>query len=67
LLYLPVLKSIELDNIGPFFNLKSPLVSLDPSWNVILSDDGVGKSSILKAIAVGLASRRVRTPRRQAG
>jgi WD40 repeat protein/predicted ATP-binding protein involved in virulence len=44
----PVLKRIELKNIGPFENLS---LRFDKNWNVLLGDNGVGKSTILKAIA----------------
>lgn len=45
----PVLKSVELRNIGPFDELT---LRLDPTWNVLLGDNGVGKSSILRALAL---------------
>lgn len=45
------LKEVELENIGPFEQLK---LELDRNWNILLGDNGVGKSTILKAIAVGL-------------
>lgn len=45
------LSRIHLENIGPFdkqdFNLNS-------QWNVLLGDNGVGKSSILKAIGIAI-------------
>jgi WD40 repeat protein len=40
---------VSLENIGPYENLT---LDLDPCWNVLLGDNGVGKSSILKAIAL---------------
>ncbi|MDD5761122.1 MAG: AAA family ATPase [bacterium] len=45
------LKSITLQNIGPFDELS---LNLDRNWNVFLGDNGVGKSTVLKAIAVGI-------------
>lgn len=48
------LKRVILDNIGPFDHLE---LNLDPGWNIILGDNGVGKSSILKAIAVAICGR----------
>jgi hypothetical protein len=48
------LKKVVLQNIGPFNNLE---LTLDPRWNIILGDNGVGKSNILKAIAVGLCGK----------
>ena len=48
------LTRVILENIGPFDSLK---LELDPNWNVFLGDNGVGKSSILKAIALGIVGR----------
>jgi len=42
------LKRLQLVNIGPFPELS---LDLQSDWNVILGDNGVGKSSILKAIS----------------
>jgi energy-coupling factor transporter ATP-binding protein EcfA2 len=44
-----LLKKIELENIGPF---KSLSLDLDPNWNVLLGDNGAGKSTVLRAIAL---------------
>jgi len=41
-------RKLHLTNIGPFPDLS---LDLQSDWNVILGDNGVGKSSILKAIA----------------
>jgi ABC-type multidrug transport system ATPase subunit len=46
------LKSVTLKNIGPFADLT---LELDSGWTVLLGDNGVGKSTVLRAIAVGLA------------
>lgn len=46
-----VLTSVTLKNIGPFEELE---LGLDPGWTVLLGDNGVGKSTVLKAIAVGM-------------
>jgi predicted ATPase len=46
------LKRVTLENIGPFESLS---LELDRKWNILLGDNGVGKSSILKAIALGIA------------
>jgi energy-coupling factor transporter ATP-binding protein EcfA2 len=46
------LKSVTLKNIGPFDDMT---LELDSQWTVLLGDNGVGKSTILRAIAVGLA------------
>jgi len=48
------LKKIALENIGPFERLE---LELDPKWNVLLGNNGVGKSSILRAIALALCGR----------
>jgi predicted ATPase len=45
------LKSVRLVNIGPFEQLE---LELSDRWNVLLGDNGVGKSTILKAIAVAI-------------
>ena len=47
-----LIEGVELTNIGPFDTL-----SLDfrENWNLLLGDNGVGKSSVLKAIAVALS------------
>jgi len=45
------LKRVILDNIGPFDHVE---LDLDPRWNILLGDNGVGKSSILRAIAVAI-------------
>jgi len=45
------LMKLKLENIGPFDKLE---LDLDPHWNIFLGDNGVGKSSILKAIATGV-------------
>jgi ABC-type multidrug transport system ATPase subunit len=46
-----LIKRVELTNVGPFESLS---LDLSEGWNVLLGDNGVGKSSILRAIAVGL-------------
>ena len=45
------LDSIYLENIGPF---KKQTVYFNHRWSLLLGDNGVGKSTILKAIAVAL-------------
>ena len=45
------LSKVRLFNIGPFADLE---LTLNKSWNVILGNNGVGKSTILRAIALGL-------------
>jgi AAA domain, putative AbiEii toxin, Type IV TA system/SIR2-like domain len=46
------LQSVTLTNIGPFDKLE---MNLDAGWTILLGDNGVGKSTVLRAIAVGLA------------
>jgi|GEM_PF-930368 len=45
------LKHLKLENIGPFDSLE---LDLDTNIQVFLGDNGVGKSTILKAIAMGI-------------
>lgn len=45
---------VRLENIGPFDNLE---LELNQHWNILLGDNGVGKSTIIKAIAVGICGR----------
>lgn len=46
-----VLKRISVNDIGPFEGLT---INFDPNWNILLGDNGVGKSSIIKAIAIAI-------------
>lgn len=46
------LAGVKLVNIGMFKQIK---LAFDSHWNVLLGDNGVGKSTILRAIAAGLA------------
>lgn len=48
------LKRIVLENIGPFEHLE---LELDPKWNILLGDNGVGKSTILKAVALAICGK----------
>jgi hypothetical protein len=48
------LKRLVLDNIGPFDHLE---LELNSGWNVLLGDNGVGKSNILRAIAMAVCGR----------
>ena len=45
------LRRVTLENIGPFYHVD---LELNGNWNILLGDNGVGKSTILKAIAVGI-------------
>jgi hypothetical protein len=47
----PWVERVVLNNIGAFESLK---LQLAPGWNVLLGDNGCGKSTILRAIALGL-------------
>ncbi|MGA3037449.1 MAG: AAA family ATPase [Vulcanimicrobiaceae bacterium] len=49
----PRLSKLRLKNIGPFPYVA---VSFERPWTIILGDNGSGKSTILRAIAVALAS-----------
>jgi hypothetical protein len=42
------LTALTLRNIGPFEHLE---LAIDPHWNILLGDNGVGKSNILRAVA----------------
>jgi hypothetical protein len=46
------LQTVTLRNIGPFDDLT---LDFDSQWTILLGDNGVGKSTVLRAIAVGLA------------
>lgn len=48
------LARVRLTNIGPFESLE---LKLDRHWNILLGNNGVGKSNIIKAIAVGMLGR----------
>ena len=45
---------VELRNIGPFAHC---VLDLNERWTVILGDNGVGKSTVLRAIAVGICGK----------
>ncbi|MEO1699588.1 MAG: AAA family ATPase [Planctomycetota bacterium] len=51
------IRSISLRNVGPFRGPEPVELSFDRGWNVLLGDNGVGKSTVLKAIAVAFAGR----------
>jgi predicted ATPase len=46
-----ILKRLSLTNVGPFENLE---LTFDRRWNILLGDNGTGKSSIIKAIAIAI-------------
>ncbi len=50
----PLLRSIHLNNIGPFDTLD---LQFNSNWNILLGNNGVGKSNILKAIALALCGK----------
>jgi CRISPR type III-B/RAMP module RAMP protein Cmr6 len=54
-----VIKALKLENIGPFESLA---LLFSPSWNVILGDNGMGKTVILRAIAAVLSGGKVEAP-----
>jgi hypothetical protein len=49
-----LIREIRLENIGVFRELK---LTLDPHWNLLLGINGVGKSTVLKAIALAFCGR----------
>jgi hypothetical protein len=53
------LKDLELSDIGPFEHLRLVFAH---RWTVLLGDNGVGKSSILRAIATALAGEQSARP-----
>jgi energy-coupling factor transporter ATP-binding protein EcfA2 len=52
------LKKLELTDIGPFEKLE---VEFDQKWNIVLGDNGSGKSTILKAIAISILGEDAKT------
>ncbi|HEX4611890.1 MAG TPA: AAA family ATPase [Urbifossiella sp.] len=48
------LSRLRLENVGPFRDLD---LTLDRNWNVLLGNNGVGKSSVLRAVAAALCGR----------
>jgi uncharacterized protein (DUF2235 family) len=54
----PPLERVELVNIGSFKKLD---IRFDQSWNVLLANNGLGKSTLLKAIALGLCGNHEKT------
>ena len=46
------LNRVRLHNVGPFTDAE---LSFSPSWNLLLGDNGTGKSVVLRAIAAALA------------
>ena len=51
------LRRLKLQNVGPFDEQE---FELNRGWNVLFGDNGVGKSSVLKAIAVALCGQDAR-------
>lgn len=48
------LTRVRLENIGPFQELD---LKLDPHWTLLLGDNGVGKSTVLEAIAIAICGK----------
>jgi hypothetical protein len=48
------LTRVRLENVGPFQELD---LELDPRWTLLLGDNGVGKSTVLKAIATAICGK----------
>jgi hypothetical protein len=53
----PAILELLLEHIGPFEKLE---LSFSPSMNILLGDNGVGKSTILKAIGLALCGEEAR-------
>ncbi len=53
----PILERVTLTNIGPFEELD---LSFHESWNVLLGDNGVGKTVLLRSIAAALCGESIR-------
>ena len=51
------IRKLTLENIGPFEKLDLPLT---PGWNVLLGDNGVGKSHVMKALALAICGNEAR-------
>jgi hypothetical protein len=52
------LKRVVLENIGPFERLALELdLGFSHNWHIFLGDNGVGKSTVLKAIALALCGK----------
>src|SRR5262249_15454947 len=49
----PGLRRVVLENIGPFERLEVDFPA-GHNWKILLGDNGVGKSTVLKAIAVAM-------------
>jgi hypothetical protein len=48
------LQRVQLKNIGPFDTLE---LELSEQWNILLGDNGVGKSTILRALALAICGK----------
>jgi formylglycine-generating enzyme required for sulfatase activity/predicted MPP superfamily phosphohydrolase len=53
----PKLTKVVLENIGPFPKLE---LDFEDNWKILLGDNGVGKTTILKAIAVAIVGSEAR-------
>jgi hypothetical protein len=49
-----LVREVQLRNIGLFADLR---LEMDPHWNLLLGDNGVGKSTLLKAVALAFCGR----------
>ncbi len=52
-----LLRELHLENIGQFDQLS---MTFDPQWTILLGDNGVGKSTVLKAIALAFCGEQAR-------
>ncbi|MES1243042.1 MAG: AAA family ATPase [Acidobacteriota bacterium] len=48
------LTRVRLENVGPFHELD---LKLDPRWTLLLGDNGVGKSTVLEAVAAAICGK----------
>ncbi len=48
----PELRALILEDVGPFKNQR---IEVCPGWNILLGNNAVGKSSVIKAVAAAIA------------
>jgi hypothetical protein len=54
----PGIAKVRLENVGPFVDVS---LELDRNWNILLGNNGVGKSNILRALAAAHCGRDANT------
>src|SRR6185295_5126270 len=50
----PQIRKLELQNVGPFVRQE---ITFDRKWTVLLGDNGVGKTNILRALGIILCGK----------